>query len=533
MKFAFRCSIVPLLGLLSVILAGCGGGGGGGSSAPSEVATGQVTVLLADGPADEFDKIVITIHRVSLLPAGGGEHVVLFRSNRGIEVDLLDLRDEDYILAVRHAVAAGSYSKLRLHVSDVQSDGGPCDHLEIKLPSGKIDLTPRGTFEVIPGGSLAIRLDIDANKSINLHEAGNSGKCIFRPVAFVDIETLEPPSRCPRSVAGTLTELLGAEDDPGGFLMDLDSDRGEIEVRLSDGTTIFDEEGIPIAAADLGTGQHVRVRGRLDDRGRLRAAVVVVGQVIIVSGVAEGPVVDGRFELALSAGEGIVGTVVVEILDDTAIVSGCDEPVRPGEIRRGTQVRVAGKLLADDGVLLGLFVQLRESTDGDFLLLSQTSTGMDLTIRAGETRESFAVSLSDHTRVLLGGRTEIGLPLLEALIQCSDIGGRVLLDPHSHRWASEVRVEPEEQTFEVLRIEGLDRIVTSEGVVLGLLPDAAILDVSGDRNRVLALDDIGPGDRIRVFGLRSCPAGDEPPDVGSPSTANRVISAVLVEPLEQ
>jgi len=49
----------------------------------------------------------------------------------------------------------------------------------VKLPSGKIDLNPRGDFEVTAGATLSIRIDIDADKSIKLHQAGQSGKCIF------------------------------------------------------------------------------------------------------------------------------------------------------------------------------------------------------------------------------------------------------------------------------------------------------------------------------------------------------------------
>jgi len=33
--------------------------------------------------------------------------------------------------------------------------------------------------------------------SVALHQAGNSGKCIFRPVVFVDIETVYDFKKCP------------------------------------------------------------------------------------------------------------------------------------------------------------------------------------------------------------------------------------------------------------------------------------------------------------------------------------------------
>lgn len=79
--------------------------------------------------------------------------------------------------------------------------------MTVELPSGRIDLDPREPFQVRVGGTLAIRLDIDANKSINLHQAGNSGKCIFRPVIFVDIREEVPTGRCPKVLSGIIASL--------------------------------------------------------------------------------------------------------------------------------------------------------------------------------------------------------------------------------------------------------------------------------------------------------------------------------------
>jgi hypothetical protein len=69
---------------------------------------GSIAVLLADGPADDYEHLWITITEVSLIPADGkAAPVVIFSSPTGLRVDLLDLREEDYLLTIRNNVPAG------------------------------------------------------------------------------------------------------------------------------------------------------------------------------------------------------------------------------------------------------------------------------------------------------------------------------------------------------------------------------------------------------------------------------------------
>ena len=88
-------------------------------------------------------------------------------------------------------VPVGSYSKIRLHVSQVElvrlnPDGTVLSSDIAKLPAnGKIDLNPRRSFDVTDNGHLMIQLDMDANKSI--HIIGNGKGYNFRPVVFVNI----------------------------------------------------------------------------------------------------------------------------------------------------------------------------------------------------------------------------------------------------------------------------------------------------------------------------------------------------------
>ena len=79
---------------LSAYLVGCEGGGGeSGAVIPGEgTATGSVTVLIADGPADDYDHIWITITEISLIPPEGDDAPVFIYESNGEEIDLLKRR---------------------------------------------------------------------------------------------------------------------------------------------------------------------------------------------------------------------------------------------------------------------------------------------------------------------------------------------------------------------------------------------------------------------------------------------------------
>jgi len=357
MKTKFGVAIALFVTVLisaGFLLGGCGSGGGGGGSdsVSGGTGSGSVALLLADGPADDYDEIWISVTKVSLIPSDRNPHrspVVIFESDMGHEINLLELRDEDFLLTVKKRVPAGWYSKIRLEIDDLRSEGGPCDENNkyFKLPSGRIDLNPQGDFLVRSGETLAIRLDIDANKSINLHEAGKSGKCIFRPVVFVDIETIKTPQRCPRILVGDIERFI-ENDRTGeieGFVLDLIGKRGFINVWLSDNprmpTIIFGENGFRNRRIALEAGQRVRVRGKLMPEGDLTASVVIIGNVLNVKGTVVAPInSDSIFPLWLDSGQAFIGEQVdVEITNATLILIGCDEEVGPEAIQRGKRSR--------------------------------------------------------------------------------------------------------------------------------------------------------------------------------------------------
>jgi hypothetical protein len=507
------------------LLGGCGDSGGGGEGGGSGGGTafnagnGNVALFLADGPADDYEQIFINVCKVSLIPAAdnpNGSEVVLYESDDCFWVDLLELRNEDLLLTVKKRIPAGFYEKIRLEIDDIRSEGGPCDEpgKYFKLPSGKIDLNPRGGIFVKSGQTLAIRLDIDANKSINLHEAGNSGKCIFRPVVFVDIETIKTPRRCPRILVGDIERLIEnpRTGEIEGFVLDLVGKRGFISVWLSDDprnlTIIFGEDGFRVRRSALEAGQRVRVRGKLKPEGDLTASVVVIGNVLNVKGTVAGPVnPQSIFPLVLDDGQAIIGGPIdVEITAATLILIGCDEEVGPEAIQRGRRSRVIGKYDVNNDVFRAVAVFLEsQQIIGNLTLIERATGGTNLIIVDEEDNE-FSVFLSENTPVYLQGDGEISLGLLNQLVlNCGAKRVSVDLDPEEvEPTAKEVRVQQERaygQVVEilrnrVLRLEGDKLVRIQEGATI--LLNTKYFDIPVD------FDSIRVGDRLTLFGLSDC-----------------------------
>ena len=156
---------------MSLLLVSCGGGGGGDSASTD---SGTVALLMTDGPADDFDEINLTVTRAKLFCESG--HITVFEGNRTF--NLLNLASDGRVFALKR-VPVGSCSKIRLTLTQIeliQRDEFNNVILQEypKLPgNGKLDLNPRGEFYVAPGASLLIQIDVDANKSLHIVEAGS------------------------------------------------------------------------------------------------------------------------------------------------------------------------------------------------------------------------------------------------------------------------------------------------------------------------------------------------------------------------
>lgn len=174
----------------SVFVVSCGGGGSGTSAQPDTAVvppdTGMVGLWFTDLPSDDYTSILLTVSEASLI-GGDDSQEILFQGER--EIDLLDLTNYSEPV-VFDEVRVGTYTKVRLMVDSIElfpADGRPSFFVERLPANGKIDLLQPGGFDVLPGRTMMIEIDVDANKSLKLTGAGNSGRVNFRPVVRVNV----------------------------------------------------------------------------------------------------------------------------------------------------------------------------------------------------------------------------------------------------------------------------------------------------------------------------------------------------------
>jgi len=497
-----------ILVAVMTVLAGCGGGGGGGVSATS--GTGTVAVFIKDGPTDQFEKILVTITEVSLIPERGSPFVI-YDNPSGCTIDLLDYRNEDYLLKIHRSVPAGEYSKIRLRVSDIElvpkAGSAIGSNIEVKLPSGKIDLNPRGTFTVAPGGTLSVRIDMDANKAIHVHPS-RAGWYIFRPVVFVDIETGYPAEICPKIVHGTVTSLnKNSHNQTTGFVMALDDHRGTLEVKLDPDTEIFLSYGEFGDASDLAVGQEVWVRGRMDASGALVASLVVIGDVLDVLGEVANVVSPSEFWLTTFSGEALLGTYVVRIDPvKTLILTDCNTVVDAGAIQPGMVARVFGKLVGYE--LRAVVVVLRpKEVKGEITAVSVVSGGRQLTVLPEGETTGVQVFVPTAAPVYIEGDGQVSAGYLTV-----GRNVRILLDPAivSPATAKTVFIIGQKVEGTVISV-GPDTMVVG-GLTVRVPAGATVLDLRSGCSLV-PFSTIRAGDKVVFFGLETTGADFEAPVV--------------------
>jgi len=432
----------------------------------------------------------------------------------------LRFRDEPYLFLVDNDVPAGDYAKIRLWVKDIQPVGdGPCTDIQVKLPSGKIDLNPQGGFTVVSGEALAIELDVDLDKSINMHEAGNSGKCIFRPVIFVDI--YDNPSvmpKCPQIIAGTIEGfLLDSTNAVIGFEMELDNlgdHKKPIKV-LTENAEIFDEYGAFVGPEDLEIGDKVKVRGKLNEEGAVDARMVVIGDVARVKGVALGAVDDesGIFNLKPEPGQVVIGETPVYVASETLVLIGCDAETDAGAITEGMEALVIGKF--DGGQLLAVAVLLRpEKFSGLLTAVDSAPQGSWLTVVTNPESDDPAemnLFLPDSVMPHLKGDGIIPIEIVASLVNCKGRPVEVVLDTEERHTVIELALIPGQVSGTVkMDADPADALlslyddVLAETAVIRAYAYVTVINADG---LLIDLESVKEGDNVISHGLESCEGG--------------------------
>ncbi len=383
-------------------IAGCGGGAGSSEEPAAPIPdTGTIGIVFTDAPSDEFESIFLDVVEATLI---GGDERQEFVFQGSEPIDLLNLTNFSEPI-VFGEVKVGNYKKLRLGIDNLElvpKDGGPS--MFPALPAnGKIDLLQAAGFDILPGRTIMIEIDMDANKSLKVTGAGNSGRYQFRPVVKVKIFDGGMPHKLAR-LEGSVNQIFA--DPAGSFeLCDIDSPDHCITVSTKESTGIFDDQGLDTGFDTLADGDMVVAIGMYETD----PAIVLNASVLEIGGNAEqvkGNVVsdpsDGQFLVVDVNGEDLV----VELQGGTKYFDENGE-TGPEGIMVGVDVEIEGVKPpkadeADPDLIRAALVFLEEEDDeqlsGEIIEPLEAETrSFNLSTESGDT----CVRVDDDADILL------------------------------------------------------------------------------------------------------------------------------------
>jgi hypothetical protein len=296
----------------------------------------MVGLLFTDKPTDEFSAIRLNVVEAILIGGDDGQQI-LFQGSKPI--DLLDLTNFSEPI-VFGEVQGDVYTKLRLKIDDLElvpNDGS--DSIFPALPAnGKIDLLDADGFEVLPGRTLLVEIDMDANKSIKITGTGNGRKYNFRPVVKANFMDGGLPDKLAR-VEGVVSEIFA--DPAGSFhLCDVDVPDNCIDVTTGAGASIFDNEGLATEFSTLMVNDPVVVIGRyvIDPGIALDALILEIGgNSEQISGNVVSMPMDNQFLMVINDN----GDIVVELQAGTKYFDATGE-ISPDAIVVGADLEIEG-----------------------------------------------------------------------------------------------------------------------------------------------------------------------------------------------
>jgi hypothetical protein len=325
-----KARILALMALL--FLSACGGGS---DTTPvvavAEPTTGMVGLFFTDAPTDEFSAIKLNVVEAILI-GGNNSQQVLFQGSEPI--DLLDLTNFNEPI-IFGEVEVGTYTKLRLKIDDLELVPHEGDSIFPALPAnGKIDLLDASGFAVLPGRTLMVEIDMDANKSIKITGAGNGRKYNFRPVVkakFMDGGLPHKLARVEGSVGNTPAD--------GSFMLcDIDSPDSCVTVMTDGMSSIFDNEGLATGFDSLAFEDLVVVIGRYatDPDIVLNALVLEIG----------------------GNAEQVKGNVVSDPMDSQFLLLDINDADLVVELQPGTRYFDADGEIMADAIVLGVDIEV-------------------------------------------------------------------------------------------------------------------------------------------------------------------------------
>lgn len=278
-----KLSIVPMsfravvaVAAMAFFTIGCDDDNNGVNNGGTE---GRLVLLIHDAPVDDFREVWLTVTSVRMIGADddstGPGDVIL---SQPVRMDFLKLDSTAQILAAVN-VGAGSYSKIRLQVTDpefVRDDDSVFSGDDIHLvANGHVDLNTQGDVLIVGNEVTVVSLDLALENSIQINQTGN-GRYILRPQIFVD-NTLEDEEGI--IIVGATVSSINL----GTSIIVVETSGNESDATLSvqtnGATEVLSIDGLPIALSSLSVGSHINVVGTIDvETGLVTATEVQIVQ---------------------------------------------------------------------------------------------------------------------------------------------------------------------------------------------------------------------------------------------------------------
>lgn len=188
-----------------VLFAGC-------QQAPNleKAATGAVAVYVKDAPSDEFQSVFVTFDQVEVHwtssnpnddvaphtadPTASTNDTGDMESwrwdtvvNETQTIDLKEFSEDASAFLGGAEVLEGTYTQIRIHVSDAYGISSEDNETRVNITVPSKTLKIVRPWTVTGNNTTVLTIDFDLDQS--LHEAGQSGKWILRPVMMLSVET--------------------------------------------------------------------------------------------------------------------------------------------------------------------------------------------------------------------------------------------------------------------------------------------------------------------------------------------------------
>jgi hypothetical protein len=410
-----RTRLVSVALAASIFLGACGGG----SSTNEEPAanqpqstTGTVLLLLTDKPTDDLSEINVALEGAVLI---GGDDAdgqqVLYELGPG-ELpqthNILDLQHFNTPIALAE-VQPGIYTKLRLLISEIELvdlEGNTLPN--VSLPAnGKIDLLDPSGIEILPGRTLIILVDLEADKSFMAVGAGRSGHYNFRPVIkaeFMPGDSDEFPADLDLArVVGTASNI---DYDADTFtLCSVETPDNCVNVATDSTTSIFGPDGAAALFDDtLMDMDPVTVIGSylLDGDILLNAVLLEIGGTAeMVSGKVVSEPDEGQFLLLTNPETG--AETAVQLQDGTLFFDPLGQ-LGPEAVVLGADLDIEGAFDADllRAALVFVSPPADDQLSGSISAIAEDGTNFTLTTDSGD----FTVTLTEDAYILLVNVTD-------------------------------------------------------------------------------------------------------------------------------